>query len=261
VASSEHREATLADPIAAAAIAAQQLVAQGARAVVLAGSHVRGEATELSDLDLYAIGTGPAYTLRIVSGRLAAISWRTEHEEREALRRPATVGAVVPAWRACRTLHDPDGIAASLQREAIDFDWSTIASETDAWVAEAITGHVEEVVKLIAARRRDDRLLAAVQRGVLALRLPAVMAVHRRLLYETENRLWALVAEEMGSDWAAAQSAALGLATGMTPELAALRLFSLAATDISPLLTPGQTAVVELATSAIGEEEDVAGLG
>src|SRR5919106_3156842 len=42
----------------------RELVAEGAAAVVLAGSHARGEAGELSDVDLYAIGNGPHYTLR-----------------------------------------------------------------------------------------------------------------------------------------------------------------------------------------------------
>ncbi len=60
------------------------LVAEGAQAVVLVGSHVRGDATELSDIDLYAIGSGPAYALRVVRGRLIAISWRTEADERRA---------------------------------------------------------------------------------------------------------------------------------------------------------------------------------
>lgn len=80
----------------------------GAEAVVLAGSQVSGDATDLSDVDLYAIGSGPAYALRVVRGRLVAISWRREDDERRALRRPASVGAVMPAWRAVHVLHDPE---------------------------------------------------------------------------------------------------------------------------------------------------------
>jgi len=88
---------------------ASDLAAAGARAVVLAGSHVRDDATELSDIDLYAIGVGAPYALRVVDDRLVAVSWSTEDDERRALRRPASVGAVVPAWRAAHVLHDPDG--------------------------------------------------------------------------------------------------------------------------------------------------------
>lgn len=230
------------------------LVADGARAVVLAGSHVRADATELSDVDLYAIGSGPAYVLRVVRDRLVAISWRTEDDERRALRQPASVGAVVPAWRAAHVLHDPDGVAEAFKREAAAFDWAAISAACDEWVAEAATGYAEEVLKLVAARRADDRLLAAVQRSVLALRLPLVMAVHQRLLYETENRLWHLVTQAMGEEWAAAQAAALGPAPGEDADRAALQLFTLAVDEVRPLLTPSQAEVADLALRVASPE-------
>lgn len=97
------------------------------------------------------------------------------------------------------------------------------------------------------ARRAHDPLLAAVQRSVLALRLPRVMAIHHRLLYETENRLWHLVAQAMGDDWAAAQAAALGLSQGEDADRAALQLFTLTVNEVGPLLTPSQAEVVDLA--------------
>jgi len=229
---------------------ATDLVAEGAKAVVLAGSQARGDATELSDIDLYAIGIGPAYALRVVRGRLVAISWRIEDDERRALRQPAAVGAVVPAWRDAHLLHDPDGLAAALKREAEAFDWAAISAACDEWVADATIGYAEEVQKLVAARRGDDRLLAAVQRSVLGLRLPQVMAVHHRLLYETENRLWYLVAQAMGDEWARAQAAALGPEPGEDADRAALQLFTLAANEVRPLLTPSQAEVVDLAGRA-----------
>jgi hypothetical protein len=191
---------TSPDVLSVAAEVASELVAEGARAVVLAGSHARGKATDLSDIDLYAIGSGPAYGLRVVRGRLVAISWRTEEDEHRALSEPASVGEVVAAWRSARVIHDPDGVAAGLKREAAAFDWSSISAACDTWVAEATVGYAEEVLKLVAARHAGDHLLAAVQRSVLALRLPRVMAVHHRLMYETENRLWHLAAEAMGDE-------------------------------------------------------------
>jgi predicted nucleotidyltransferase len=237
-------KATIAD---LAQVVVSDLVGQGAKAVVLTGSHTRGDANPLSDVDIYAIGAGPAYTLRVVRGHLVAISWRTEEEERRALHQPASAGAVVPAWRGARILHDPDGVAEDLRREAERFDWSTISVDCDKWVADATVGYAEEVLKLVAARRGNDRLLAAVQRSIMALRLPRVMAVHHRLLYETENRLWHLVAQRMGDEWAAAQAAALGLEPGEDADRAALRLFALAADEVRPLLTPSQAEVADLA--------------
>jgi len=233
---------------------ATDLVAEGAKAVVLAGSRVRGDATELSDIDLYAIGSRPAYSLRVVRDRLVAISWRSEDDERRALRQPASVGAVVPAWLAAHVLHDPDGVAEGLKREAAAFDWGAISPACDEWVAEATTGYAEEVLKLVAARRADYPLLAAVQRSVLALRLPRVMAVHHRLLYETENRLWHLVAQAMGAEWTAAQAAALGFSPGADADRAALQLFTLAVREVRPLLTPSQAEVLDLALRVANEE-------
>lgn len=233
---------------------ASQLVAEGAKAVVLAGSQARGDPSELSDIDLYAIGSGPAYTLRVVRGRLVAISWRTEDDERRALRQPSSVGAAVPAWRTARILHDPDGVAEGLKREAAAFDWAAIFAACDEWVADATIGYTEEVLKLVAARRSGDRLLAAVQRSVLALRLPKIMAVHHRLLYDTENRLWHLVAEAMGEEWASAQAGALGVQPGDDRDRAAVRLFALAVEEARPLLTPSQAEVADLALRVAREE-------
>ena len=235
---------------------ASDLAADGAQAVVLAGSQIRDDANELSDIDLYAIGVGAPYELRVVDDRLVAVSWRTEDEERSALRHPATVGATVPAWRAAQVLHDPDGVAERLKREADAFDWAPIAAQCDTWVAETTTGYAEEVLKLVSARRRGDRVVAAIQRSVLALRLPLVMAVQHRLLYETENRLWAEVADAMGQRWSAAHTAALGLRPGEDADRAALTLFGLAVSEVRSLLTPSQRAVVDLALHAAREEDD-----
>jgi len=235
---------------------ASDLAADGALAVVLAGSQVRDDATELSDIDLYAIGDGAPYALRVVDDRLVAVSWRTEDEERSALRHPATVGATVPAWRAAQVLHDPDGVAERLKREADAFDWAPIAAQCDTWVAETTTGYAEEVLKLVSARRRGDRVVAAIQRSVLALRLPLVMAVQHRLLYETENRLWSQVTDAMGQRWSAAHTAALRLQPGEDADRAALTLFGLAVSEVRSLLTPSQRAVVDLALHAAREEDD-----
>lgn len=226
---------------------AADLVAESAQAVVIADSQARGDGTEFSDIDLYAIGSGPAYSVRVVRDRLVAISWRTEDDERRALRQPASVGAVVPAWRSAHTLHDPHGVAKALKREAETFDWDAISAACDEWVADATIGYAEEVLKLVAARRADDRLLAAVERSVLALRLPKVMAVHHRLMYDTENRLWHLVAQAMGDEWGSAQAEALGLTHSQDADRAALQLFTLAANEVRPLLTRSQAEVVDLA--------------
>jgi hypothetical protein len=78
-------------------------------------------------------------------------------------------------------------------------------------VAEKATGYAEEVHKLAAALRNGNRPLAAGQRSLLAVHLAPVVAVHRRILYGSENHLWDLVSGAMGEGWHELQSAALGL--------------------------------------------------
>ena len=76
---------------------------------------------------------------------------------------------------------------------------------------------------------------------MIALGLAAPIAIHRRLLYGSENGLWDLVASELGPAWAEAQASALGLADDDADESAraALRLLGLAADEVARSSTKG----------------------
>ena len=146
-----------------------------------------------------------------------------------------SVCTVVPGWREALVIHDPEGKAGPLKRRC------------DAWVAEEITSLAEEAHKLVAALRAGHRTMAAVQRSVLALHPAQILAVHRRILYGSENRLWDLVAETetMGGEWHVAQSAALGLNEEPLEETcrAALQLYGLAVDNVCQLLGESQRGV------------------
>jgi predicted nucleotidyltransferase len=232
---------------------ARRLVSDGAQAVVLTGSHARGAATDDSDIDVTAIGEGPAYRMEVVDGELFSIAWRTVDGERAAMRDPARAGAAVPAWRSVEILHDPSGVASVLVTEARAWDWALIDDACDRWVAEEAAGYAEEVHKLVAARRRGDDLGTAVQRSVLALRLGPIMAVWCRLLYESENELWHLLADRLGEPWASTQRKALALdgADHAAATEAALRLYAIVAQTADPLLDDRQRAVVRRALNRI----------
>lgn len=213
---------------------ADRLTASGACAVLLTGSHVSGRAGAQSDVDLYAIGSGPAYSLHLNGARLVSVSWCSPDEVRAAFVDPGQVGQVIPGWRNAWIIADTSGVAAALQQEAIAWSWDLIgAARLDAWVAEEVTGFAEEVHKLISARGRGDVISAAVQRSILALRLAPRLAVHHRWLYQTENALWAGMNERLGSSWTTAQLAALGISPCTLDETldAALDLFALAVSD------------------------------
>lgn len=64
----------------------RRLVEEGAEAVVLMGSHVRGDAYDESDLDVHAVGRGPHYRLERYQGFTISVSWATSGQDRRTFR-------------------------------------------------------------------------------------------------------------------------------------------------------------------------------
>jgi predicted nucleotidyltransferase len=231
-----------------------RLVQEGAEAVVLMGSYARGEAYAESDLDIHAVGKGPPQRLEHDRGLLISVSWATRRQAREAFRNPRDVGAVIPAWRSAIIIHDPDGIARTLKKTAQEWNWKSLGSRLDRWVAEELTSYAEEAHKLVGNLRLGHGSAAAVQRSLLAVRMAPILAVYHRILYDTENQLWDLVSKRMGAEWTRLQSIALG-ETGRGFEQtcrAALQLFSLAAQEVKHLMDERQYAVVVHACEIAG---------
>jgi hypothetical protein len=230
-----------------------ELMRQGAQAVVLIGSRVRGDAHPESDVDVVVIGDGPDYQLERSDGYLLSISWRSADRCRAAFNAPNEAGGAVPGWHGARIIRDPQGIAAALQAEAQAWTWDRIESGCDSWVAEQITGWAEEVHKLIAARVYERLFAAAVQRSLLATHLAPMLAVHFRLLYDSENVLWDLVAAKMGEDWSIVQNQAFSAHSGhfVASCHAALTLYVLAAREVHALLDARQRSVVEYACDLV----------
>jgi hypothetical protein len=243
-----------AEPLQIAKRIARDLSKKGAQAVVIVGSHVRGDQYSDSDLDIIAIGRGPSYRLERVQGRLASISWRTTNQIRHGFRNPATVGATVPGWRRAMPLYDPSGIGAGLVKEAKVWEWSLVSKKCDGWVAESITGWAEEVHKLVGNLGKGRKWAALVQRNLLADHLAFVLSVHYRIMYDTENKIHDLVARRAGPTWAKTQAEAFG-EHGESVEQschAALRLYALAVRVVRHLLNPRQYEVVAHACEVAG---------
>ena len=233
---------------------ADELARDGAEAVVLTGSHVRGDAGPESDLDVYAVGP-ETYACRLDrrGGLLVSISSRPLETYREAFGDPGSVCKVVPGWREAVLLHDPKGFAAALIREAQRWRWRLLEERCDLWVAGEITSLAEEVHKLVAALRTGNRSGAAVQRSLLAVNLAPVLAVHRRILYGSENGLWDLVSATMGEDWRRAQHAAFGLDNEPFEQTceAALHLYAFAVEEVDTLFDERQANAVRHARKLV----------
>lgn len=226
---------------------ARSLAAEGALAVALVGSHASGEATADSDLDLAVVGEGPHYRLEVHDGVLVSLGWAPAEEQRRRLYDPAWLGTHVAGWREAVLLHDPERVGAAIKDEAQAWTWEQVSERVDEWVADSVTGFTEEVQKLVTSLARTQTTMAAVQRSVIALRLASTLVLHRRILYASENRLWDVVAHEIGPAWRDAQAAALGVSGESLKDgcNAALQLFVLAAREVMPLLDERQRAVVE----------------
>lgn len=230
-------------------------MADGAEAVVLVGSHARGDAGSFSDVDVLAVGPRTcAFRLERRGGRLVSVTSRPHEAYRRELADPDSVCAAVPGWREAVVLHEPAGTAASLIEEAWAWTWGPLEGGCDAWVAEEICALFEEVHKLVSSLRTGRRATAAAQRSVLAVRLAGVGAVQRRILHGSENRFWDLVGKAMGEGWALAQSAALGLGDeGFEPTCrTALNLYGLAVDDVEYLFDGRQRGVANHARQQVG---------
>jgi hypothetical protein len=251
----------ISDAIALAREVAAALIDRRAEAVVLMGSHVRGDALTHSDVDVIAVGQGEAYRLERRGGHLLSISWVSAAAVRKQFRSPREAPGAVPGWRSALVLADPQGVAAGLQREARAWTWAVPGDEAcNTYVSEEITGLAEEVHKLVNLRRAGNLTGAAVQRSILSGRMGVVMAIHLRLLFDTENELWNLVDERLGEPWKSTQARAFGLAGESFDETcrAALKLYRLAAAEAFPRLDERQQAVVsyacELASRPVWED-------
>ena len=153
-------------------------------------------------MDVLAVGPRTfSFRLDRRGGVLVSVGSRPPEAYRLEMANPASVGTAVPGWRGAVVLHDPEGVAESLIEEAEAWVWGPLERRCDGWVAEEITSLAEEVHKLAAAVRAGHHARAAVHRAVLAVRPAQILAVHRRILYGSENRLWDLVADTMGEKW------------------------------------------------------------
>lgn len=233
-------------------------MAGGTTGVLLLGSQARGDAGDGSDVNLVALGDGPQYSLRQTEALLLSVSWRTAHAVRWAFAHPQHAGGAVGGWRTAVALHDADGTLGALVGEAQQWSWTDIESERRAWIAAQLTHRAEQVHRLARAIPLGRWRTAAINRSLLATRLPIVAAVHHRLVYDSEHALFDQLTELMGPEWSKNYDESLGLdlAGNTTDNLAdscraALRIYALLAPDMHEYLSDDQRSVVQSATQLI----------
>ena len=226
-------------------------------AVVLTGSMSRGPAAKLSDVDILAIAPHHDDSLMLLDGRLVSIAWLSKDAVEHSFKNPEQAVWTVPGWRSATILYDPADVAELLQRQALDWLWTPeLDNAADRWVAREIVGYCEDAARLLRHMQTGNALGAAALRSVLAIRMAHIMAVHLRVLYDSENDLWALVAGRMPAEWGDLQKRAMGIETHIPDQSAraALRLFVATARQASRLFDHEQREVVNWLCSLVREE-------
>ena len=232
---------------------APEYARRGARAVVFAGSWVRGDAHRASDIDLWVLGSRRSTEMLWRPPFMVSVNRTTEATERRRLRDPARMGGSVPGWRVATPLYDPHGTAAGLKSEARRFRWQDVTTRCDRWVARSLVEWAEEAVKLVRAMAEGELQTAAVQRNLLADGLGLTTAIHRRLFWDSENGFWERLGEAMGGRWQHAQRRALGEGTDLVRSVeAALDLYRETALEAWECLDRDEQSIVAHACRVMG---------
>lgn len=173
---------------------------------LLAGSHARDDASDVSDIDLMKfVNELPAtaderYVVSLVEGNLLCVTVTTAAAKLTELRRPETAIWAVPGITQARILADPQGILENLKREAARCDWTSLRPQADAYATNELSGLAEEAHKLLAAGRDADSSSAEYAILGMLLGCTRVAAVKLGIMIPSENAYFKVVREVVGYD-------------------------------------------------------------
>ena len=233
--------------------------AAGTRALALTGSHARGAATPLSDVDLLRFTAfepttdRERYRLWLVAGRLVSVTTTTFAAKRAELARPEMALWAVPGLQQARILYDLDGELAMLTAEAHAFTWTPDLRRAAAdHVSDTLAGLAEEVHKLLGALGRGDDSATLYAALGLQQGLTRAALVARGALLTTENAYYAeaLRLAGPGSRWERLLRVVIGYDLPPGKSLAhgrgeaALWLYVEVATRLADELTPDDRELV-----------------
>lgn len=233
-------------------------------ALVLFGSHARGDAGTHGDIDLVRFlpdeRTVADDGSHLIAGHLVVVSSVTPSVVERWFTQPEEAVNVVSGLRTARPLHDPHSHFSSVKECAETFRWTeALNRRADAWVAAQMVGWAEEVHKGLEGLARNDagRLLNAC--FGLSWGLARVMTLHQRILLKGDNTFLEQLGEALGED--SAWMELCRRAFGLTPEVqgqllhgqvrAGLVLYAMTAAMVRPVLGESQIELVEVTAKHI----------
>ncbi|MBO0777906.1 MAG: nucleotidyltransferase domain-containing protein [Ktedonobacteraceae bacterium] len=250
------------------AIAFDKLVAHfdapGVRAIVLMGSHARGEAGPYSDIDLVRFTDGvdiPGADSHLYHGHLLVVSNVPPGEVEKCFSEPEAATNTIAGLRRTRVLLDRADYFAGIQVRARAFVWDeAMQGRANRWASEMMVGNAEEARKGLEGLRRNDigRMLNAC--FGFSWSMSRVMKVQRGVLLSGDNGLYDEVAQAMSEqpEWVSLRRAAFGIedehgqALSLREQVqAGLRLYALTAELLAPVLLPEHRPLIEHTVSLI----------
>lgn len=238
---------------------AHRFDAPGVQAIVLMGSHARGDAGPYSDVDLVrfveeAQGELAGAGTHLLDGQLVVVSNVTPSQVEPWFSEPAQATTTIAGLRTAHALLDRSATFAALQARAQAFVWTeALQVKADLWASAQMVGWIEEVHKgLEGLRRRDPGRLLNANFG-LSWGLSSVLKVQRGVLLSGDNGFFAEVAAAVGPDhrWSELCAIAFGVADiqGRPPSLcervvAGLQLYAVTADLLGAALQPAHAPLV-----------------
>ncbi len=210
-------------------------------AIVLMGSHARGDAGAYSDIDLVRFWksgkTQPPPKISeteslYIDGQLVVVSNLDDQGVEKIFTDPDAASQSIKGLRAAKSLIDPAARFAAIQSRAHAFSWdSAMQKKANAWASRQMVGWIEETHKAMEGLRRKDtgRLLNA--RFGLSWGMLGVMRVAGGILLTGDNSAWDEVMGALGpeSEWSRLCRRAFGIDGNALDDqvLAGLHLFVL----------------------------------
>lgn len=243
---------------------ARQFDHAGVQAVVLMGSHARGDAGPFSDIDLVRFLSEGSPELddrgsHLIDGRLVVVSDVPLAEVEQCCVDPRVATETIEGLRGGQALIDRESAFATIQARARIFVWDeAMQQRANAFASEQMVGWIEEVHKGLEGLRQDDvgRLLNA--NFGLSWGLGRIMQVQRGILLKGDNAFFKQIEEAIGlnSKWVHLWRISFGVEGGSLRErvVAGLKLYRLTAEMMNEIFLPEDRSKIDATAQIIAAE-------
>jgi hypothetical protein len=227
--------------------------------IILGGSHARGNATALSDVDIALFVRSEAqlqprrYFYR--RGLLVSVTTKTIAGVRAAMTNPQAATRVVPGISQSRVLLDKGGSLAALMEDLARFSWEPMQERANRHVSDLMYGLVETVHKLANEVVKGNEAGVAYIMDKLLDALTEAVVIQRGVMIQSDSTYYRQAQEAVGTDseWTEYHRRAAGL-TGATLEArakACLYLHRLTLDLVRPAMIEEHIQVVEQAARRV----------